>query len=60
MYSTGEADEDLPEPGDISDDQAPEDRAPRPGNAPAPGQRPSESAAPPPDLPTDDDRAPDR
>jgi hypothetical protein len=40
----------MPEPGDFEDDQEPEDRSPRPGNAPAPGQRPSESGSNPPDI----------
>jgi hypothetical protein len=51
MYSTDQDGDqnDLPEPGDFEEDQTPEDREPKPGNAPAPGRRPSESGSPSPD-----------
>ena len=53
MYSTDEAGEhEVPEPGDFGVDQEPEDRSPRPGNAPQPGQRPSESGSTPSDIET--------
>jgi hypothetical protein len=53
MYSTDQgAEEEMPEPGDVADDQEPEDRSPRPGNAPVPGQRPSESGSTPSDIET--------
>jgi len=56
MYSTDQEGDAAGEPaGDFEDDQEPEDREPRPGNAPAPGQRPSESGATPSDIPTEAD-----
>ena len=55
MYSTDPEAGAGESPGDFTDDQDPQDREPRPGNAPAPGQRPSESGSTSSDIPTEAD-----
>jgi len=55
MYSTDEESDEDDSPGDFENDQEPEDRTPRHGNAPAPGRRPSESGSTPSDLTTEPD-----
>jgi hypothetical protein len=53
MHSTDDGERAQPEPGDLEDDQEPEDRAPQPGKTPAPGERPSDSGSTPSDITTD-------